>query len=440
MVRSWALAVLGGVLSGLLWVSEASAQIPEDAFDGSFRLETGEVITGGVFVEDGRERFLYLDTERLDKGGLFERVSDSVLHSIVPPGVEVEVFPGDDGAVDALVWREPGREPVHGERINPHRSRSIRFTSADGTELQGRLLLPRCGGPHPLVVAVHGSGPVNRFGGPYHTFFLQHGVAVLAYDKRGFTPDPDMWQEPDLAALSADAAAAMRFVQTLPDIDSDRIGFFGSSQAGWVVPRAALEAPDTDFIILRAGAALSELDTVIHEVRQEWRAEGLSGLDLDSAVALRRELYELAKRGAPLSASDDLVAPYLDEPWYRTAFGEGPVSGRWSSRAWGWAHRNIAVAATPWLERFGGPVLWFLAERDENVPLVATRAALERAFAVSPGDDHEIVVLEEALHSFLIPSPDGPPRFSDGFFSRMGAWMAERGIADATCWGSAEQP
>ena len=55
-----------------------------------------------------------------------------------------------------------------------------------------------------------------------------------------------------------------------------------------------------------------------------------------------------------------------------------------------------------------------------------TRATLERAFAVAPGDDHEIVVLEEALHSFLIPSPDGPPRFSDGFFSRMGAWMAQR--------------
>ncbi|HUO82117.1 MAG TPA: hypothetical protein VM616_04580, partial [Gammaproteobacteria bacterium] len=52
------------------------------------------------------------------------------------------------------------------------------------------------------------------------------------------------------------------------------------------------------------------------------------------------------------------------------------------------------------------------------------------------GGDHEIVVLEGALHSFLIPAPDGPPRFSGGFFSRMAAWMAERGISDVNCWDS----
>jgi alpha-beta hydrolase superfamily lysophospholipase len=140
-------------------------------------------------------------------------------------------------------------------------------------------------------------------------------------------------------------------------------------------------------------------------------------------------------RGEPISATDALVRPHLAASWYRTAFGEGPISGRWSAQWWGWAQRNLAVAATPDLERFEGPVLWFLAELDENVPLVSTRAALERAFAASAGDDHEIVVLEGALHSFLVPSPDGPPRFSRGFFQRMGDWMTERGLSGETCPG-----
>jgi len=420
------------LLFALPWAPGARAQADVEAFDGSFRLSTGEVVTGGYFVEGGQGRYLYLDTQGLARGGLFERMSDRVLRSVVPPDeVEIE-FLGDE-ELNAIVWKERGQEPLHGQRVHPHESRVVRFASGDGTKIVGRLLLPACPGPHPLVISVHGSGPVDRHGGPFHTFFLQHGVAVLAYDKRGYTSDAEAWREPDLATLSADAAAALRFASSLPEIDPDRAGFFGSSQGGWVVPRAAVEAPETDFLVLRAGAALSELETHLHEVRQELRADGLAGLDLDHAMALRREIYETAMAGDPISETDALVAPYLVEPWYRSAFGEDPVSRLWSPRWWGWAQRNFAVAATPWLERLDAPVLWFLAERDENVPLVSTRAALEEAFAASPGEDHEIVVLKGALHSFLIPSPEGPPRFSPGFFDRMGAWLDERGLSNPGC-------
>lgn len=419
----------------LLWVPQASGQTGVEAFDGSFRLTTGEIVTGGYFVEGGVGRFLYMDAERLNRGGLFEPIADMVLRSVVPPGsVEIEFVPDTDGTVNSLVWREQGREPVRGERVHPHSSREVNFLSADGTNLHGRLLLPECAGPHPVIVSVHGSGPVDRYGGPYHTYFLQHGIGVLAYDKRGYTTARQAWSEPDLAALSADAAAAVRFAATQAEVDGNRIGIIGGSQAGWVVPRAAVEAPQTAFIVLRAGAAVSEAETHLHEVRQELRLAGLSGLDLDHAIELRREILGLAMRGELISATDALVAPYLGEPWYRIAFGEGPVSGRWSSRWWEWARRNMAVAATPHLEQFGGPVLWFLAELDENVPLVSTRAALERAFSASPGDDHEIVVLDGALHSFLIPAPDGPPRFSGGFFDRMGEWMKDRGFSEPACW------
>lgn len=406
-----------------------AAPVDPERLDGSFRLQTGEVITGGYFVEGAQGYFLYMDTVHLDKGGLFEQISANLLRSVVPPGlVEIDLIPRDDSAINTLIWREQGSEPVRGERVYPHQSRTINFTSGDGFQLQGRLLLPECPGPHPVVVSVHGSGPVNRHGGPYHTWFLQQGIAVLAYDKRGYTADPKAWREPDLVTLSADVAAAVRFAATQAELDSSRIGIMGSSQAGWVVPLAAVEAPETRFIILRAGAALTQFETALHEVRQDLRREGLDGLDLDYAVDLHREIYTLAMSGKPISATDTLVSPYLNKPWYRSAFGEGLVSGLWSERWWGWIQRNWAIAGTPHLEQFAGPVLWFLAELDENVPLVPTRAALERAFSAAPDDDHEIIVLKGATHSFLVQMPDGTPRFSDGFFNRMGVWLRERGF------------
>jgi dienelactone hydrolase len=417
--------------------SRADAQPGVDAFDGSFQLDTGEVVTGGYFVEDGQGHFLYLDTRGLKKGGLFQRVGDTVLRSVIPPGaIEVDFNAGPDGALDSLVWKQQGQEPVHGVRIDPHDNRSIEFESEDGTVLHGRLLVPRCAGPHPAVVYIQGSGPVDRHNGPFQTFLLQQGVAVLSYDKRGYTTDKDAWHEPDLSQLAADAAAAVRFLATQPGIDAHRIGIFGVSQAGWIAPAAAVEAKGVAFLILRAGAAVSEFETHTHESRQEFRADGLHGLDLDYAVALEREIYRLAMDGQSIAATDHLVAPYVDTSWYKTAFGDGPVSETWSAGWWSWAQRNFAFSATPYLERFDGSVLWFLGGKDENVPLIPTRAALERAFAAAPGDDHEIDVIKDAPHSFLIPGPNGLPHFAPGFFSRINEWLSEHRFSDAKCWSA----
>lgn len=424
---------LSAFLAVCLLVSQVSAQTPPSAFDGSYRLDDGTVISGGVFVESGPGRFLYMDTDSLQKGGLFERVDDRTLRSLFPPGIEIEFTTARDGVASGLVWRERGSEQ-QGRRVFRHRSTPVRFTSADGARLDGRLLRPACAGPHPAVVIVHGSGPVDRHGGPYDMFFLKHGIAVLAYDKRGYTTDRDQWREPDLATLSADAAAAVRFVAQQPDVDTTRIGIMGHSQAGWVVPRAALDAPQSGFLVLRAGAALTQKETLLHEVRQELRAEGLRGLDLDHAMDLRNAVYELAIAGRPMAAADSLVAPYLTEPWYVKAFGDGSISTRWSQDFWEWAGRNLPVSAIPQLERFHLPVLWFLAEQDENVPLVATRTALERSLNVANRADREVVVLEDALHSFLVPQANGPPRFSPGYFSKLAAWLNQRGIARSACF------
>jgi hypothetical protein len=408
------------------------AQTPPDAFDGSFLLETGEIVTGGYFVEGGQGLFLYINTESVERGGLFERVDDTTLRAVTSPDLELRFGTAADGMLSLIEWKE-GNAAFVGSRVLPHTSTTVAFSSDDGTLLHGRILAPMCPGPHPTVVAVHGSGPVDRHGGTYHTFFLRHGIAVLAYDKRGYTSDPDAWREPDLATLSADAAAALRYAARRPEVDADRIGFFGSSQAGWVVPRAAVEATETDFMILRAGAATRNLDTILHEVRQDLRLEGLEGLDLDYAIDLRDEIYRIAAEGGSLTDAEALADTYREETWYVAAIGEGSVTDRWSPESWARLSRNLDVTPARWIERFDRPVLWFLAELDENVPLVPSRAELERAFGAAPSSDHEIVVVEGALHSFLVPSPDGAVRFTDEFFSRMQVWLAERGLTGAGC-------
>ena len=127
------------------------------------------------------------------------------------------------------------------------------------------LDLPAGEGPFPAVVMGHGSGKVTRdqlIWAARH--FTELGFAVLRFDKRGvgestgnfvFVGTKDSpWVFPELAS---DVAAGVRFLRTRPEVDPHRIGLFGGSQAGWILPLAAQEIGDVAFMILWSGPVCS---------------------------------------------------------------------------------------------------------------------------------------------------------------------------------------
>jgi pimeloyl-ACP methyl ester carboxylesterase len=83
---------------------------------------------------------------------------------------------------------------------------------------------------------------------------------VLRFDKRGvgestgtyvFVGTKDSpWVFPQLAG---DVAAGVHFLRTRPEIDGRRVGLFGVSQAGWILPHAARDLGDVAFMILWSG-------------------------------------------------------------------------------------------------------------------------------------------------------------------------------------------
>src|SRR5437867_11377945 len=76
---------------------------------------------------------------------------------------------------------------------------------------------------------------------------------------------------------AGDALAGMRFLQSHPAVDGRRVGFFGSSQGGWIVPIAASRARDAAFAILHSAPAVpvwrQDLDNVEHSMRAAGFAE-----------------------------------------------------------------------------------------------------------------------------------------------------------------------
>jgi hypothetical protein len=119
----------------------------------------------------------------------------------------------------------------------------------------GDLRLPAGSGPFPVVLFVHGDGPADRTGllglyVPIMDRMLQSGFATFAWDKPGTGESTGELSEPNLRHQRAQILLdAIELMKSRPDIDPKKIGVWGASQAGYVVPIALTQTKDIAFVI-----------------------------------------------------------------------------------------------------------------------------------------------------------------------------------------------
>jgi len=137
---------------------------------------------------------------------------------------------------------------------------------AEPAPLYGTLLLPDGAGPHPGLLLVAGSGPVDRDGNlpglANNSLRLlaeglaERGIATLRTDKRGV--GASLAAAPDEAALVLDTYVAdtTRWWHALAgDPSISRSGLLGHSEGALIVTLAA-KAVATDRLVLLAGAGV----------------------------------------------------------------------------------------------------------------------------------------------------------------------------------------
>ena len=138
---------------------------------------------------------------------------------------------------------------------NTYDIREEKVTITGGSvPLQGVLALPEHGdGPFGLVVFVHGDGPVDAthetFYRPVWEAFAKAGYASLSWDKPGVNGAPGNWLDQSMDDRAAETEAAIEWARGRSDIDPSRIGLWGASQAGWVMPKVVNLDPDVAFVI-----------------------------------------------------------------------------------------------------------------------------------------------------------------------------------------------
>ena len=117
----------------------------------------------------------------------------------------------------------------------------VRFPGGDGTVMSGLLYLPRTATPlarAPGILAVHGYINSRETQDGFAIEFARRGYVVLAMDQTGHGYIGG-------AAFSAGfgGPAGLRYLRSLPMVDTANIGLEGHSMGGWTVLAAAAAMP-----------------------------------------------------------------------------------------------------------------------------------------------------------------------------------------------------
>ncbi len=272
------------------------------------------------------------------------------------------------------------------------RTRDVAFPSGSVT-LRGTLRLPETAGPWPLVILAHGFGGLKEWTIPeVARALVGDGIAAMSFDYRNFGDSDGLpREEVDHAGQIEDYRNAITFASTLPNVDPERIGIWGTSLGGRnVLVVGALDR--------RVACVVSQIPPIRLGVKRLYL--GLAGGDEDDYL---RALEE-----------DRRVRAVGDEPGYVPFVANGSEIDQYSAywASWGDEERrnfkarvtvrsfepNVVDDIRHLMERVSPtPLRMVLASDDDQCPfneqLEAYRAALEpKSLVALPGGHYSLYV------------------------------------------------
>ncbi len=157
----------------------------------------------------------------------------------------------------------PGSTSPDAELL-PAGSQEVELHTADGLRLSG-WFLPASGPPGrpgaaptpgPAVLIFNGNAGDRSHRLPLAEALTERGYAVLLFDYRGYAGNPG---DPSEDGLRADARAAAEALAARPEVDPERIAYFGESLGAAVAGGLAMERPPAALVLRSPPSSLAEV-------------------------------------------------------------------------------------------------------------------------------------------------------------------------------------
>ena len=287
------------------------------------------------FVADPTGQFIYFDGNRedIDRRHIWKSNVTSGNPVAVTSGEGIEMYPvfaGKDlygfkstsNTSKTLIRIDEVKNtalPVYPQKLTAFSSTSfvkpeqVIFKAADGITIHGQLFINRTiTGKRPGVVYMHG-GPHRQMllGFHYSNYYINcyafnqylasQGYAVVSVNYRdgigyGKNFRRSKNQGPRGASEYQDVVAAAKYLQSLPEVDGNKIGLWGGSYGGYLTAMGLSRNPE----IFKAGVDL-------HGVH-DW---SIDARDATGGWGLKKSDTELAYKSSPVSDLSKWTAPVL---------------------------------------------------------------------------------------------------------------------------------
>ncbi|MFP7288098.1 alpha/beta hydrolase [Shouchella clausii] len=257
--------------------------------------------------------------------------------------------------------------------------------SAPEGKLTGTLVLPRqAEGKLGLVLFIHGDGPIDASHEdgykPLWERLAALGYASLSLNKRGINGSEGNWLEQSIDDRVEEARQAIAWAKTQPMIDQGRIGVWGASQAGWVIPKLAGKERLAFSILV--SPAINWLEQGKYHTRKQMEHAGYSEPEIRAKEAYDEQVLQLLERQAAY------------EEYLRVAREDSLMS----RERWAFVCKNYRADAAADLRHFRTPVLLLLGEEDIHVDVKET----ERVYRARVAPELlTVAVFPDTEHSML---------------------------------------
>lgn len=164
----------------------------------------------------------------------------------------------------------------------PYYSEDITFYNPEGSiHLAGTISLPNKTDKFKAVILISGSGQQNRDcemceHKPFliiADYLARHGIATLRFDDRGTAQSEGNFEQSSIPEFETDVKAAINYLKTRPEIQSDQIGVIGHSEGGFVALSLAAHH-EVAFIITLAGGGVNGRELLLMQREALLKASG----------------------------------------------------------------------------------------------------------------------------------------------------------------------